>query len=308
MTRIIANFLVAVVVLAGAQAQAFQEGIFWTVLADPSIYVSQLDGTGAHAFMTLDANAVPTGVAFDRIHGDLYWASTSPTGGTISKTKLDGSGVVESVVSSASIHPTAIALDLDGGHVYWTHFPSLTSPDGQIQRADLDGSGVVETIQTGLSNPKALCMDVGHNSLLWSESGAGKIMSYDLASSTPSLVRSGLTSPQGLAVDYIGHALFSAQGSKIARLSLSASEDFLTGLGDVFGLAIDQGDREIYWSSPLGGGIYRANLDNPVTESLVDASAGYITLAVPEPSCLVLAAVGLIGLLAYASHHRLKNR
>ena len=119
---------------------------------------------------------------------------------------------------------------------------------------------------------------------------------------------SGLSSPTGLALDNVGHSLYWAEADKICHGP--GGESFLTGLGAVFGLDIDQRDRQMYWSCPMGSsqGIHRANLNGTGQTLLIGGvAAGFIALAVPEPSCFVLAGTGLLGLLAWAWRRQVKN-
>jgi hypothetical protein len=302
MTRIIIGFAMTGAFLFGGHDRVFGESLFWTIQADSHIYRSQLDGTDPQVFLPFNSGEYPTGLAVDSQNGYLYWALASPSGnGHILRTKLGSAPSIETVATTSYGKIAGLALDVGGGYVYWT---VPTAGVGVIQRANLT-SHAVSTLFSGLSQPNGVCVDYDNHKLLWTESGVGRIGKSDLDGTHEESAFSGRNGPQGIAIDRVGHCLYWTEAGgtptgQICRGSIGAS--FLTGLGDVFGLDINQRDHQAYWSAPTGSspGIYRAPLDgsSPIEHIVVGAAAGYIAVGVPEPSCLVLAATGLCALLA----------
>ena len=304
MTRMIVGFVMTGVLLLGGLASAFGESLFWTIQGDSNIYRSQLDGSDQEVFMTFGhPDEVPTGLAVDYANGYLYSAVASPGSGKILRTKLGALEQPEVVATTSHKGVAGLALDIQGGYVYWT-----APTDGVIERASLNG-GAVTTILTGLGSPNGICVDNQNHKLVWSESSTGIIRRSNLnGTSIEASLFSGLSSPQGLALDSVGHSLYWAETGEICHGP--TGDSVLTGLGNVFGLDIDQRGHQMYWSCPNGSsqGIYRANLNGTGQTLLIDGvAAGFIALAVPEPSCIVLAGTGLLGLLAWAWRRRMKN-
>jgi hypothetical protein len=300
MIRVVVSLVMAGLFLVCGHACVFADSLFWTVQGDSHIYRSHLDGTNPTTFLTSPVGT-PTGLAVDPVNSYLYWASTSLSGGCILRTKLGTVQPPETVASTSYGGLGGLALDIGGGYVYWT-----VPNDGVIQRATLAG-GTVTSILSGLGSPMDLAVDYDQHKLAWTELTAGKIGRSNLDGSGAETKFSGLSSPTGTAFDYIGHSLFWAETDKICHGPSGAN--ILTGLGNVFDLDINQRDHQVYWSSPTGAseGIHRANLDGSSLSLLIDVPAGYIAVGIPEPSGIVLAGTGLIGVLAYASRHRMKN-
>ena len=170
--------------------------LYWTDLSTDKIQRSNLDGSGVEDLVTTGLGW-PGGIALDVSGGKLYWTDSSTD--KIQRSNLDGSGV-EDLVTTGLTTPSGIALDVSGGKLYWTD-----STPGKIQRSNLDGSGVEDLVTTGLRGaPSGIALDVSGGKLYWTDSSTDKIQRSNLdGSGVEDLVTTGLTTPSGIALDFV---------------------------------------------------------------------------------------------------------
>jgi MYXO-CTERM domain-containing protein len=168
-----------------------------------------------------------------------------------------------------------LALDVSGGKIYWTYNGQLPGTAG-ISRANLDGTGV-EPLVTGVSEASAIALDVAGGKMYWSDRRPNDIEGYEI-------VRSNL---DGTDQETILSNLISAFNSPP-------------------GIALDRSGGKIYW---VGNYVMWANLDGtsaeifPASLSLPGAQPTSVVI-IPEPSSFALAALGLVGLVAWRRRKR----
>ncbi|MFD2101260.1 PKD domain-containing protein [Flagellimonas iocasae] len=141
-----------------------------------------------------------------------------------------------------------------------------------------DGSTVFQAlintqapIFTALEGPSlqssyGMVMDTVAQKIYMSDYGADKIYRANLDGSGFEEFRTGIDSPNGLAIDYGENQIYWDNSSGIQRADLNSSdlnqkEDFVTGqTNDPDGLSIDPVNRKLYWIN-YNGGIGSKNLD-----------------------------------------------
>jgi hypothetical protein len=132
-----------------------------------------------------------------------------------------------------------------------------------------------------------MAIDTVHLKLYLSDDGAGKIYRCNLDGDSLIEFRTGLSAPDGLAIDFINNMLYWDTDNGIQRTSLSIStvtnkEDFITGqTGDPEGVSIDQINHKLYWINyEDNGGLWSINLDGSGQTELITTASGGSTLVV----------------------------
>jgi PKD repeat protein len=125
-----------------------------------------------------------------------------------------------------------------------------------------------------------MAIDTINSKLYISDSGTGIIYRYDTETASLIQFRTGLSSPDGLAIDINGGKLYWDTSSGIQRTSLSSTnqtdvEDFVTDQSnDPEGVSIDATNSKLYWIC-YDGGLWSINLDGTgKTELLTDPEGG----------------------------------
>ncbi len=159
------------------------------------IGAAQLDGTGAHTLITTPFHC---GIAFDRLHGKIYWStSLTASTGEIRRANLNGSNVEVVVVGYGK--PARIALDPAGGQIYWTDYYL-----DAVARANLDGTSVQYLYVVGSNlNPDGIALDLEGGKVYWGQSYATnreKIMRMNLNGTSPEDV---IVGSFGIITDFV---------------------------------------------------------------------------------------------------------
>jgi hypothetical protein len=262
---------------AGYQTVAFDDPIrpqfaFVPNRGLPSLRrISLVDG----AIMEVTTDQTPSEIATDHIHQRIYY-SFGP--GAIQSARYDGTDPrVETTSSGAT---KAISVDPYGGWFYWSFGRS-------ILRKPIAG-GATETIHGPVlfgNRPFDIQLDLVHGALYWSEwepieqgqipeSGAGRIMRSNLDGSNPHVVLQDVSfddipgvpeieiNPMSFAIDPVAGILFAdnVQDGTLVKFCLDGScydDDFARGIG-------------------------------------IEAADMAVIPAIPEPSTLALAGVGVV--------------
>lgn len=154
-----------------------------------------------------------------------------------------------------------------------------------------DGSqvyqGLINTqapIFTPVSNIAAqssygMTMDTQNQKLYISDYGSDKIYRANVDGSNFEDFRTGVDSPNGMAIDYDNNQIYWDTSSGIQRGTLDGTdvEDFVTGQSnDPEGLSIDPVNHKLYWIN-YNGGVWVKNLDGTgETELIPDIEGGSI--------------------------------
>lgn len=124
-----------------------------------------------------------------------------------------------------------------------------------------------------------MVMDTLNLKLYISDYDADKIYRANLDGSNFEDFRTGLDSPNGMAIDYQENQIYFDTSSGIQRADLdvtdlSQREDFVTGqANDPDGLGIDLQNRKLYWIN-YNGGVWSKNLDGTGETEIIPAIEG----------------------------------
>ena len=130
-----------------------------------------------------------------------------------------------------------------------------------------------------------MAIDTLNSKLYISDSGDGIIYRYDTETGDVITFRSGLSGPDGLAIDFKAGMLYWDTDDGIQRTSLSSTtptdvEDFVTGQdNDPEGVSIDATNNKLYWIN-YNGGVWSVNLDGTAKTELLPTPEGGSTLVV----------------------------
>jgi len=215
--------------------------------------------------------------------------------------------------TSSEVNP--VHLYQEAG-VYTVKLVVITSATGQIRETsqtilikDANASGVPiyftngTQVFSGLVNDEApvfellpvtniqgnygMCVDTVHDKLYITDVDAGQIIQADLDGKNQKVWRSGLDSPNGMAIDYQENKIYWDNSSGIQRADLSSDqpdqyEDFVTNQpNDPEDVAIDPVNRKLYWIN-YNGGIWVKNLDGSGEKEIIPLVEGGSILVVGD--------------------------
>jgi len=230
---------------------------YWTDTGPNRIRRADLDGSNAETLLT---NVIAQGITIDTANQKFYWTEKGTD--VIGRADLDGSNAETFLEID---QPWGIAVDVNSQKLYFSQTEFGIPGPNNIQRINLDGSGLEHLVDTNSARHIDLDLDNGH--IYWAEQGKLRIRRADLdGSNATTVVRDGLFKPRGIAVD--------PDASKVYFSSISPN--------DIRRVNFDGSGMEIL---PL--------LDTS-TASPQDIDLAFV---VPEPSSVLLALAGGIGLL-----------
>ncbi|XP_068606389.1 low density lipoprotein receptor a [Brachionichthys hirsutus] len=213
--------------------------IYWSDISQKKIYRVQMDlaEDPSHHSAIISSNIdAPEGIAFDWIHGNLYW--TDGIHGTISVVTADGNRR-KTLFSEDLSKPRAIAVDPHSNFVYWTDWGN----PAKIEKAGLNGGDRTALVTDGIVWPNGITLDLLNQRLYWVDSKLHTLSSVDVHGGgrrTLIVDEHKLAHPLGLAVfeekvfwtDVSNSAILSANrltGSDITPVAehLSSPEDII---------------------------------------------------------------------------------
>jgi hypothetical protein len=167
-----------------------------------------------------------------------------------------------------------LQIDPDAGKIYWTH-GSFNS--GRIRRANLDGSGM-ETLQSNLTNPRGLALDLAGGKMYWSDTQDNRMYRSNLDGTMMEPVIDTGHQLGRPTLDLVnGKLYFGNYGTgEILRANLDGSdpETIITDVFTPVAIALDLDAGKIYWAdsntSFVSNHIARANLDGSEREVLYE--------------------------------------
>jgi PKD repeat protein len=130
-----------------------------------------------------------------------------------------------------------------------------------------------------------LAYDTVHTKLYISDFDANKIFQCDPDGKNLIEFRTGLSGPDGLAIDYAGNKLYWDTDNGIQRADISNAdpnqkEDFVTGqVNDPEGVSIDPVNKRLYWVN-YNGGVWSKNLDGTGEAEIIPLIEGGSTLVI----------------------------
>lgn len=204
----------------------------------------------------------------------IYW--TDGSSGKLQEHNIDGTGGTTDILSGVS-SCYALGIDLTAGELYWTDFAG--SSISKINLTTLIVTPILSSVD-GLSGPRGIALDVSNNRMFWADNLTQKIQRSTLAgASITDIVSSGLVSPGYVAYDApSGKVYFADNGlgmKKIIRCNADGTvlEDVVTGLNQVWGIAFNTADNNIYWIDSGIDKIQKGNVSSlPVSK--VDVVSG----------------------------------
>uniref|UniRef100_A0A669DR97 Low density lipoprotein receptor a n=1 Tax=Oreochromis niloticus TaxID=8128 RepID=A0A669DR97_ORENI len=213
--------------------------IYWSDISQKKIYKTPMDSaedsTQHHIVIGNDIDA-PEGIAFDWVHGNLYW--TDSVRGTVSVVTADGSRR-KTLFHQDLSKPRAIVVDPQSNFVYWTDWGN----PAKIEKAGLNGGDRTALVTDNIMWPNGITLDLLNQRLYWVDSKLHTLSSIDVQGGgrrTLIIDEHKLAHPLGLAVfeekvfwtDVSNSAILSANrltGEDIVPLAehLSSPEDII---------------------------------------------------------------------------------
>uniref|UniRef100_A0A7N6BJJ0 EGF-like domain-containing protein n=1 Tax=Anabas testudineus TaxID=64144 RepID=A0A7N6BJJ0_ANATE len=150
--------------------------IYWSDLSQKKIYRAQMDSAGdsAHHSIVIGNNVdAPEGIAFDWIHGNLYW--TDSVRRTISVVTADGRRR-KTLFNQDLLKPRAIVVDPHSNFVYWTDWGS----PAKIEKGGLNGVDRTSLVTDNIVWPNGITLDLLNQRLYWVDSKLHTLSSIDV--------------------------------------------------------------------------------------------------------------------------------
>ena len=305
--------LVTAVVLGGigsSAAVAEVDRIYWTDYGTDKIQATNLAQIDVEDLVASGLTD-PHGIALDMANGKMYWCDNGSE--RIKRANLDGSSVEHNLVTTSI--PVDIALDVAAGKMYWTSCGA-----DKVLCANLDGTDVEDlVIASSTAQLHGIALDTSAGKVYWIDRNEGAVRRANLdipvgetASNRTDIetLITGLDTPVGLTLDVpAGKVYWTLELSKIQRgdfggTTITNIEDLVTDIDHCFVVALDVDAGFMYWTDT--GKIRKANMDIPFGKTadtrtdIQDVVTGLdlpYGMAIPEPTALVLLALGGVGLV-----------
>ena len=237
--------------------------------------------TGGTAPYTYTLSPIPAGLQFDTATQLLSGTPTTVTLATLATyTATDATGASASLTFTITGRDTLSPIDVS---MYWTD----TRTD-KVQRANLDGTNIQDLVNTGLSHPSGIAVDVADRKVYWTDTGTDKIQRANLDGTNIQDLVTGVRTPTEMDLDVAAGKMYWSDSAtnKIQRANLDGTnvEDIVTDLAGAWVPALDVSGGKIYWSDANTDKIQRANLDGTNVEDIVTGLIGIDGIAVDASS------------------------
>jgi secreted PhoX family phosphatase len=246
--------------------------------------ILRFDSSGNQSVFANSGLDFPDSLAFDN-SGNLYVANAGNN--TIEEFGSSGTGSVFATATSGLDFPTDLAFDSSGNL-----FVANAANNTIVEFNSSATGSVFATASSGLDMPEGLAFDSSGN--LYVANYNDTILKFNTNGVASTFATAGVSNPQGLAFDSSGQGSVFATHLTNGNPSVSGPE----------GLAFDS-SGDLYVANHNGGDVLEIN---PEGEMSVFASgfgdpAG-IAIEVPEPSSLLLSALGAVSLIPFLRRKR----
>ncbi|XP_053707335.1 low density lipoprotein receptor a isoform X1 [Synchiropus splendidus] len=213
--------------------------IYWSDMSQKKIYKAQMDSAEDpthHTLVVSEGIEAPEGIAYDWIHGNLYW--TDSIRSTVSVISADGSRR-KTLFQQDLNKPRAIVVDPHNNFLYWTDWGT----PAKIEKGGLNGVDRMALVTDNIEWPNGITLDLLNQRLYWVDSKLHTLSSIDVQGGgrrTLIVDEDRLGHPLGLTVfeervfwtDVTNNAILSANrltGGDITPLAehLSSPEDII---------------------------------------------------------------------------------
>ncbi|XP_077590820.1 low density lipoprotein receptor a isoform X2 [Stigmatopora nigra] len=150
--------------------------IYWSDISLKKIYRAPMESahnSTHHTILVSDDIDAPEGIAFDWIHGNLYW--TDSVRATISVVTADGSRR-KTLFSQGLSKPRAIVVDPYNNFIYWTDWGN----PAKIEKGGLNGGDRVALVTDNIVWPNGITLDLLNHRLYWVDSKLHTLSSIDM--------------------------------------------------------------------------------------------------------------------------------
>ncbi|XP_032392314.1 low density lipoprotein receptor a [Etheostoma spectabile] len=150
--------------------------IYWSDISQKKIYRAQMDSAedpAHHSVLISSGIDAPEGIAFDWIHGNLYW--TDSIRSSVSVVTADGSRR-KTLFHQGLSKPRGIVVDPHSNFIYWTDWGN----PAKIEKAGLNGGDRTALVTDNIVWPNGISLDLVNQRLYWVDSKLHTLSSIDV--------------------------------------------------------------------------------------------------------------------------------
>ena len=225
--------------------------VFWTNFGAFTLMKCAIGGCSLVPTIFTSVNV--SGNSFGRLASDGVTLFFSDGGnGVVRSCPLAGCGGGPTVLATLQDNPWGIAVD--GTSIYWVNDAAA----GSVVTCPKTGCGTSNSLLVTLANGQnsARTMAVDANSTYWVTQGAGTVMKCQKTGCalSPTMLASGLTNPQGVAVDDTWVYFTEPSANAVKKVPKNGGSVVLVAGGQQtpFNVAVDA--KWVYWTNNVATG------------------------------------------------------